>query len=147
MLPNGTTPDHSGNILVDVYDDADWSRLGFVLLHATARVLLHGTEHEDAVNALRDRYPQYRDMALEGSIQPAIDGAHAAGADDLGELEMSDLARKHVTAVGTRFALARRVNAKFHPRAALRALLLLRAPPADAVPGPQHLRDENDHEC
>src|SRR5260221_3423365 len=33
-------------IVVDVYDDGDWSRLGFVLVHGSARVLT-----EDIVNA------------------------------------------------------------------------------------------------
>jgi PPOX class probable F420-dependent enzyme len=52
-------------IVVDVYDDRDWSRLGFVLLRGTARVLTEGVEHERAVGALRLKYVQYRAMALE----------------------------------------------------------------------------------
>ena len=55
--------------VADVYDDTDWSRLGFVLVRARARVLLHGSEHvkehAEAVAALRDKYAQYRNMALE----------------------------------------------------------------------------------
>ena len=53
-------------IVADVYDDADWSQLGFVLLRANARVLdPSDIEHSRAVAALRRKYPQYRGMALE----------------------------------------------------------------------------------
>jgi len=52
-------------IVADVYDDHDWSRLGFVLVRGVARLLTEGTEHERAVSALRDKYVQYRAMALE----------------------------------------------------------------------------------
>jgi PPOX class probable F420-dependent enzyme len=53
-------------IVADVYDDADWAQLGFVLLRATARVLSPSTmEHSQAIRALREKYPQYRAMALE----------------------------------------------------------------------------------
>jgi coenzyme F420-0:L-glutamate ligase / coenzyme F420-1:gamma-L-glutamate ligase len=61
-------------ILADVYDDADWSRLGFVMLRATARLLSPGSpEHVEAIRALRHRYPQYRDMALDGRPVIAAD--------------------------------------------------------------------------
>jgi PPOX class probable F420-dependent enzyme len=53
------------SIVADVYHDQDWSRLGFVLVRAGARMLDGGAEHERAVAALRDKYPQYRTMALE----------------------------------------------------------------------------------
>jgi PPOX class probable F420-dependent enzyme len=52
-------------IVADVYDDGDWSRLGFVLVRALARVLTDGAEHAQALAALRARYVQYRSMALE----------------------------------------------------------------------------------
>jgi len=52
-------------IVADVYDNADWSRLGFVLVHASARVLNDGEEHARAIGALREKYAQYRHMALE----------------------------------------------------------------------------------
>jgi PPOX class probable F420-dependent enzyme len=52
-------------IVVDVYDDRDWSRLGFVLVRCSARVLLDGDEHAAAVAALRGRYAQYGAMRLE----------------------------------------------------------------------------------
>jgi PPOX class probable F420-dependent enzyme len=53
------------SIVADVYDDTDWSRLGFVLVHGRARVLTTGNEHGRALEALRYKYPQYRAMALE----------------------------------------------------------------------------------
>jgi PPOX class probable F420-dependent enzyme len=57
-------------IVADVYFDDDWSQLGFVMLRATARVISpadssDADEHAHAVRALRDRYPQYRAMALD----------------------------------------------------------------------------------
>lgn len=53
-------------IVADVYDDADWSRLGFVLLRATARILEPGPEeHTEAIALLRAKYRQYRSMALD----------------------------------------------------------------------------------
>ena len=60
-------------LVADVYDDHDWSRLGFVLLHATARILQPPSgdadntddEHTRAIRALRQKYPQYRAMALD----------------------------------------------------------------------------------
>jgi PPOX class probable F420-dependent enzyme len=52
-------------VVADVYDDDNWSRLGFVLMRGRARVLIGGEEHRLALQALRARYPQYRSMALE----------------------------------------------------------------------------------
>jgi PPOX class probable F420-dependent enzyme len=53
-------------IVADVYDDHDWSRLGFVLLRCRARLLEGGdAEHARAVAALRERYAQYRQMGLD----------------------------------------------------------------------------------
>ena|SRR5438874_5502237 len=60
-------------VVCDVYDDADWSRLGFVLLRGAARVLEHGDEHALAVSGLRARYPQYHQMALDERPVIAID--------------------------------------------------------------------------
>ena len=60
-------------VLADVYDDADWSRLGFVLVRGSARILSQGEEHARAVAALRSKYAQYRDMALEERPMIAAD--------------------------------------------------------------------------
>ena len=52
-------------IVLDRYDE-DWSRLAWVLVQGTAAVLDRGPEHGRAVAALREKYPQYLEMALEG---------------------------------------------------------------------------------
>jgi PPOX class probable F420-dependent enzyme len=53
-------------IVADVYDDADWSRLGFVLLRGRARIVEPAVdEHAGAIRRLRAKYPQYRSMALD----------------------------------------------------------------------------------
>jgi PPOX class probable F420-dependent enzyme len=52
-------------VVADMYDDDDWTRLGFVLVHGRARVLNVGEEHRLALAALRGKYAQYRAMALE----------------------------------------------------------------------------------
>ena len=51
--------------MLDRYDE-DWSRLGWVLVQGTAAVLDSGPEHGRALTALREKYPQYLEMALEG---------------------------------------------------------------------------------
>ena len=51
-------------VLFDRYDD-DWSRLGWVLVRGEASVLRKGSEYSRALELLRERYPQYRDMPLE----------------------------------------------------------------------------------
>src|SRR5713226_1014525 len=56
---------HEASLLVDQYDD-DWSRLGYVLVHGRADVLMpEDAAHAHALVLLRERYPQYRSMALE----------------------------------------------------------------------------------
>ena len=61
------------SMVADVYDDVDWSRLGFVLIRGVARVLVEGSEHREAVAALREKYAQYREMALEERPVIAVD--------------------------------------------------------------------------
>lgn len=51
-------------LIVDRYDE-DWSRLGWVMVRGSAEILENGDEHDRAQALLRDRYPQYRRMALE----------------------------------------------------------------------------------
>jgi PPOX class probable F420-dependent enzyme len=49
--------------VVDRWDE-DWSRLGWVMLRGPAEILYAGAEHDRAQALLRERYPQYRTMAL-----------------------------------------------------------------------------------
>ncbi len=57
-------------LIADHYDDADWSRLGWVMVRGRGSVLVAGPEHAEAQRLLRARYPQMRAMALER--QPVI---------------------------------------------------------------------------
>ena len=50
--------------LADRYE-ADWQQLAWVRVDGRAKILANGAERPLALAALRDRYPQYRSMALE----------------------------------------------------------------------------------
>ena len=55
------------SLLIDQYDD-DWSRLGYILVHAYAELITPNHErHAPALILLRERYIQYRSMNLERS--------------------------------------------------------------------------------
>jgi PPOX class probable F420-dependent enzyme len=58
------------SILIDEYDDADWSTLWWVRLRGLAHVIDDGPRHEAAVDALVAKYEQYRSVRPEG---PAIE--------------------------------------------------------------------------
>ena len=64
--------------------DEDWSRLGWVMLRGRAEILETGAEHDRAQDLLRQRYPQYRAMALAGLPVIAIRIARATGWGELG---------------------------------------------------------------
>lgn len=56
-------------LLIDRYED-NWSQLGYLLIHASADILMpddptHAEERSSALALLRARYTQYRAMALE----------------------------------------------------------------------------------
>ena len=52
-------------LVIDQYDD-DWSHLGYVLVQGRAQLLPpEETTHAHALALLRERYSQYRTMALE----------------------------------------------------------------------------------
>lgn len=59
-------------VLVDHYDDADWTRLWWVRIRGRARVLEGGGEAAAAIEALTAKYPQYRDEP-PGSPVLAVD--------------------------------------------------------------------------
>jgi len=50
-------------VVVDHYDE-DWARLGWVMLHGHADILVDGLEHDEAQNFLRLRYPQLQAMQI-----------------------------------------------------------------------------------
>jgi PPOX class probable F420-dependent enzyme len=63
--------------VVDRYDE-DWSELAFVQLRGRARLLPPGDEgHAAAVAALREKYPQYRSMAIEDRMVIVIEELRA----------------------------------------------------------------------
>jgi PPOX class probable F420-dependent enzyme len=54
-------------LVIDDYSE-DWSELVYVLISGTAEILSPGqdaSEHARAVELLREKYPQYRSMALD----------------------------------------------------------------------------------
>jgi PPOX class probable F420-dependent enzyme len=56
-------------LLVDHYDDTDWSALWWVRADGAARILQLGDPEADlAASALRLRYTQYEDLALLGPV-------------------------------------------------------------------------------
>jgi PPOX class probable F420-dependent enzyme len=52
--------------VIDHYEE-NWSRLSFVQVRGQARLVSPGEPgHAAAITALREKYPQYRSMAIEG---------------------------------------------------------------------------------
>ena len=52
------------SIVVDDYDE-DWTRLAFVIVRGRAKIVERGDERTEALALLREKYVQYRTMALE----------------------------------------------------------------------------------
>lgn len=60
-------------LVIDRYDDADWSRLAWLLVRGTAEMLdPTDADHARIIALLRERYPQYRAMTLEDAPLIAI---------------------------------------------------------------------------
>ncbi len=51
------------SLLIDHYEE-DWTQLAFVLVNGKARIVEAREEYMLALRHLRDKYPQYRNMAL-----------------------------------------------------------------------------------
>ena len=51
-------------LVIDRYDE-DWTKLGYVLVFGTARILSRGEKHRNAVRLLRRKYRQYRSMTIQ----------------------------------------------------------------------------------
>lgn len=65
------------SLLVDRYDE-DWSWLAFVQIRGRARIVEPSeTGHASAIAALREKYPQYRAMAIEHRPVILIEDLHA----------------------------------------------------------------------
>ena len=69
----------AASVLVDHYDDADWSNLWWVRADGTGRVLDPAEpEARHAIELLTERYPQHRDDRPQGPVL-AIDVLHWSG--------------------------------------------------------------------
>lgn len=55
-------------IVVDHYDDVDWSVLWWVRLRGLAQVIEEGDLHRRAADALVAKYPQYREQVPTGPV-------------------------------------------------------------------------------
>lgn len=72
-------------LLIDRYDE-DWPRLAWVLVHGQAELLAAQDEgHGHALALLRERYQQYRSMALELHSVIAITPTRVVSWGDLSE--------------------------------------------------------------
>ncbi|MGL6234155.1 MAG: TIGR03668 family PPOX class F420-dependent oxidoreductase [Segniliparus sp.] len=56
------------SLLVDGYDDADWTRLWWTRIDGTARIVAEGADHAKAVAWLCEKYQQYRDFPPTGQV-------------------------------------------------------------------------------
>ena len=52
------------SVVIDHYE-SDWSKLWFLLVQGTAELIERCSEHGSALELLRAKYPQYRQMDLE----------------------------------------------------------------------------------
>ena len=68
---------------VEHYDDADWSKLGWVMVRGKAEILRSGNTHDAAQERLRAKYRQLRNMELESLPVIAIEIARIASWGDL----------------------------------------------------------------
>jgi PPOX class probable F420-dependent enzyme len=58
-------------LVVDHYEE-DWGCLAYVLVHGTAHVVEDPNEYMLGLRNLRDKYPQYRAMALNPERNPIV---------------------------------------------------------------------------
>jgi PPOX class probable F420-dependent enzyme len=58
-------------VVVDEYHE-DWSRLAYLLVHGRAELVTDRSEYARALEALRERYPQYRRMPLALDTHPMV---------------------------------------------------------------------------
>jgi PPOX class probable F420-dependent enzyme len=77
----------AATVIVDEYDDEDWSALWWVRVRGDARVLDDGEERERALALLRDKYPQYRDEPPDGPVLAVDVGDVRAWSASEGEAE------------------------------------------------------------
>ncbi|MGE5305323.1 MAG: TIGR03668 family PPOX class F420-dependent oxidoreductase [Alphaproteobacteria bacterium] len=52
------------SLIIDRYEE-NWSKLAYLLITGTAKIILRGKRHQHAVALLRKKYSQYRRMSLD----------------------------------------------------------------------------------
>lgn len=55
-------------LIVDRYDDEDWTQLWWIRIDATGRILANGTEYDAALELLSAKYPQYQHEPPPGPV-------------------------------------------------------------------------------
>ncbi len=65
------TGNPKASLAADHYED-DWDRVAWVRVDGRAEVFTSGDEHAEAVRLLRERYPQFNDMELDGAPMIAL---------------------------------------------------------------------------
>jgi PPOX class probable F420-dependent enzyme len=73
-LRNIQTNPHVG-LVVDDYSE-DWTQLAYVIMHGTADILTSGPVFDEAVAALRQKYPQYQRMPIQDNPMIAVQLTH-----------------------------------------------------------------------
>lgn len=58
-------------LVIDHYEE-DWAFLAYVLVHGRAQVVEDQNEYLLALRNLREKYPQYRQMALVPEANPVV---------------------------------------------------------------------------
>ncbi len=58
-------------LVIDHYEE-DWSRLAWVLVHGSARIVTDAAEYALAIERLRGKYPGYREMKFEPEENPVV---------------------------------------------------------------------------
>ena len=58
-------------LVIDDYSE-DWTQLAYVIMHGTADILTSGPAFEQAVAALRQKYPQYQRMPIQDNPMIAV---------------------------------------------------------------------------
>jgi PPOX class probable F420-dependent enzyme len=73
-------------LVIDDYQE-DWTQLSYVLLHGSAAIITDGPAFEQAIVALRAKYPQYRAMSIPDNPMIAVQLTRVVswGAINMGE--------------------------------------------------------------
>lgn len=59
------------SLVIDEYSE-DWRNLYYLIINGRAEVISEGSEYEASLRALSSKYPQYKEMDLEGAGLPVI---------------------------------------------------------------------------